>query len=150
MNRRQALNNLLFFSLGLIAVGVGILVFWMFQPSDVLTVSNEPVPVKYNTIKAREAQILNVNFCKNIKAHGRLVRSIESTTSKLQTPEVQEPTLPECREYKLDDENPLKVPIPAHAEPDTYIIRFHIVYDINPLKRGVVEEFVSQPFQIVE
>ncbi len=124
---------------------VGLFLFWSYQPTDILTIKNDPVPVKPTEVDAGEGIVyLNTDFCKNRKATG-VTRVFLVGETKGQKPEISWPldtTPPQC----LKTDVPLH--IPASAQTDTYHAVFEITYQVNPLKKQVVT-FHSRSFSVV-
>jgi hypothetical protein len=118
--------------------------FWSYQPTNVLDIHNAPFPVR--TIRehptANGVVILKVDYCKNIDVEGRLRLSFVSQTREIFMPASRERGPVQCAEVEVP------VLIPKDIPPDTYKVKFRVTYDINPLKRQVLQEFESKPVTI--
>lgn len=116
----------------------GVLTYWAYQSKDVLKVNNEPFPVR----KTGEVIVLNVDYCKNLKVKGDLRMSFLSATSESFLPIAKEDGPKGCRQVDFP------ILLPKDLPPDTYRVKFRVVYEINPIKKGVVSEFQSQEFSV--
>lgn len=131
--------------LALLALAVGLLLYWVYQPKRVLEIKNQPVPIR--TIRehatADGVVILKVDYCKNVKAEGRTRLSFVSASREIFLPTSIDRQDPQCAVAEI----PILLPhdIPA----DTYHIHFRVQYQINPL-RSVIEEFDSGSFEVVD
>lgn len=124
------------------ALAAALLLYWSFADEEVLTVNNAPFPSRTVTSEIDRYVILNVDYCKNIEVTGKLRMSFVGKTSEVFLPIVDE-KLPEgC---KITD---APIAIPKDITPDTYKVRFRVVYDINPLKQDIVSEFESREFEV--
>jgi hypothetical protein len=143
--KTRIINGSLFFALGLASVGIGFMVYWSLTGKDVLTVTNAPLPVKPKVVKSEERIVLDVSFCKQVNAPGRVIRRLVSDRTELLAPTVNESVGAGCYEHL-----PVPIPIPPQTPPGRYHVNYRITYDTNPLHRGIVEEFNSQEFDVVE
>lgn len=136
-------NQLVFFMLGVIAVGIGFLMYWALTGTDVLTINNAPVPVQPSFVKNKEKVKINIDFCKHEDTKGRVVRKLVSDKSEILAP-VEMETIPSgCY-----NDFPIEVPIPDQAVAGRYKIVYRIEYKTNPF-HNVTEEIVSQEFEVV-
>lgn len=133
-----------FVALGVIALALGILLFWGLSSNDVLEVKNAPFPVR--TVRQHASPngvvILNVDYCKKVSTEGNLRMSFVSPTREVLLPMARERGPKGC--FKTE----FPVLLPKDITPDTYKVRFRVTYQVNPLKQ-VMEEFESKEF-IVE
>lgn len=120
-----------------------VLVNWTLQPTGVLKVHNDPVPVKPSTIEADNLVFLVVNYCKVAKASGVVRRTLVSNSVSIVLPLQTDDTTPTCQQ--VDD----PVLIPMSATPDTYFVHFDVEYQINPL-RHETDSFNSQKFKVIQ
>lgn len=134
-----------YIAMGLLAVAVGIFLYWTYQPDDVLEVRNAPVPIR--TIREHPAAdgvvILKVDYCKKVSATGRVRISFVSKSREVFLPVGEDKQPPVC----MLTEYP--VLIPHEILGDTYKIKFRITYQINPIKTHI-EEFESKEFEVVD
>lgn len=124
------------------ASGIGILLYWGAASTDVIEVKNSPVPIR--TIRehptAGGVVIISVDYCKKVKADGDARISFVSESREIFLPVSKERTEPTCQVTEFP------VLLPNDIPADQYKIKFRFTYDLNPIKRGVVEEFESKPF----
>lgn len=141
----RVINKLVFIAMALVAGLIALFLFWAFQPSDVLVVKNTPVPVR--TIRehptADGVVILNVDYCKKIKAIGRSRVSFISPSREIFLPIGEERQDPTCGQKEIP------ILIPHELPSGKYKVRFRIEYKINPV-RTVFEDFDSLEFEVVE
>lgn len=137
-------NRVVVAALIVIALGLGLMLHWSLADTNVLKVNNSPFPVR--TIRQHAEQggvvILNVDVCKNSSVQGKTRTSFVSETREVFLPVADEKLPKGC----LNQEVPILVPKDLPA--DTYKIKFRVTYDLNPLKKGVVNEFESKSFEI--
>ena len=134
----------LYASLVLIALAFALFLKWSFADENVLQVNNEPFPVR--TIREHPSSngvvILKVDFCKNTDVNGDLRLSFVSKDREVFLPITQERTPKGCQNTEFP------IIIPSNIEPGTYVIKFRVTYDLNPLKKGIVDEFQSKEFTV--
>lgn len=129
-------------SLGIAAVGVGLMLYWASASTEILTIKNSPVPVRAVEQNGDRLIILSVDYCKNINVTGTVRISFVSPTTEVFLPITQEKSPATCS----DDDFPII--LPKNLLPDEYKIKFHMTYDLNPLKKGIVQDFESKPFNV--
>jgi hypothetical protein len=131
-------------ALAVIAIGIGIFMSWSFQDEKVLDVKNQPFPAR--TIRehptAGGVVFLKVDYCKLQEAKGTLRMSYVSQSREVFLPVVKEQGPKGCMNTELP------VLIPQDLPADTYKVKFRVTYDVNPLKKGIVSEFLSQEVKI--
>lgn len=137
----KRINKIIVAALVVIAVCLGVIFSWALQSDDVLEIKELPIPTR--TIRdhptAGGVVILNVDYCKKIDVEGNLRTSFVSSTREVFLPVAKERGPKGCSKVELP------VLIPKDIPPDTYEIKLRATYDLNPLKKGVVEEFKSLP-----
>lgn len=128
----------------IVAVAIGIFLYWSFQSDNILTVNNEPFPVRTINDPARGGNVvvLKVDYCKNVDATGQLRMSFFSSEKEVFLPLVQEKGEKGCQVVDFP------ILIPEGVEPGMYQVKFRATYKLNPLKSAVVDEFVSRPFKV--
>lgn len=137
-------NRIIYTALILIALSVGVFLKWSFETENVLQINNEPFPVR--TIRehpeANGVVILKVDVCKNVDVEGDLRISFVSRE--------REQFLPISKERSPKGCNVTEVPIiiPETLSPGIYKVRFRTVYNINPIKTNIANEFVSREFEV--
>lgn len=135
------INKIISFALIVIAIGIGIMIYWGVQSDKVITLNKDPFPTR--TIRehptAGGVVFLTTDYCKSTSAVGELRTSFVSETREVFLPLSREATKKGCHN------NELVILIPKDIEPDTYKIKLRLSYDINPLKRGVTQIFYSYP-----
>lgn len=143
--KSRVINKVIIAGLLIASIGLGLLLMWSLQGNKVLEIHNAPFPIR--TIRehptADGVVILNVDYCKLQDAQGRVRTSYVSNSREIFLPLADERIPKGCHQ----GEYPVLIPI--NTPPDTYRIKFRIVYDVNPLKREVIEEFESAPFEVV-
>lgn len=127
-------------------LGVGLLVYWGSASTEVFQINKNPIPVR--TIRehptADGVVILDVDLCKKTSAKGQTRVSFVSASREIFLP-LSDENLPEgC----LDREIPIL--IPHEITPGEYKIKFRVEYDLNPLKKNVIQEFESLTFIVDE
>jgi len=142
--RTRAMNKLVFVALAVVAVCIGVFLYWSLQSTVVLKVNNNPFPnrVVHDEAMKNEIVILTVDYCKYYNKSGHVRTSYVSSTKETFLPVSDEHLQVGC--MKRD----VPIIIPKDLEPDTYKIKFRVTYDINPLKTGIVNEFESQSFEV--
>jgi hypothetical protein len=86
---------------------------------------------------------MTVNLCKNTDAVGKVRTSFVSQSREIFLP-VSDEKLPKgC----LNNQE-VPVLIPKDLPPDTYKVTFRVTYDLNPVKKSVVNEFESRSFVV--
>jgi hypothetical protein len=131
-----------YFIVFMIIVMVAIFVAWLYQPSKVLTLNNVPFPTRVVHQSTDSVLILNVDYCKNVRASGTIRISFVSSSREIFLPLAKENRPPGC--HKQD----LPILLPVGLPPDRYVLKFQTSYDINPLKKNVTSEFESQEFTV--
>jgi hypothetical protein len=141
---KKVVNWIVVACLFIIAIGIGIFLRWSFQSEQVLQVNNEPFPIRSvaPVIQGGDVVILNVDFCKNQAVNGQLRISFVSSTREVFLPISNETGEKRCQQTEF----PLIVP--KDIPNDTYRVKFRATYELNPLKKGIVEEFESKPFKV--
>lgn len=142
--KSKVVNWVVVGALLLIALSIGVFFKWATANENVLVVKNAPFPVR--TIRDHPTGggvvFLNVNVCKNSDIEGQTRMSFVSPSREVFLP-VQPERLPKgC----LDREIPII--IPKDLTPDTYVIKFVVTYNLNPLKQGITDEFESKEFVV--
>lgn len=142
---RKTLNILVLAGAAIIMAAIAMFWYWSLSGDDVLQVHNAPIPVR--TIRehptADGVVILRVDYCKKVDATGRARVSFVSEDRELFLPASED------RDKKGCQNREVPILIPSDTPPGTYVIRFRIIYDVNPLKKNIVEEFQSKPFEVV-
>lgn len=146
---KRALAYFAYFALGVISVILLVLGFWTFGARDVLEINNAPVPVRtiLPNATADGIIVLRVDYCKKVKATGKVRTSFVSKTREIFLPANIDTQAPEC--YIGDKAREIPIFIPHEIEPGEYKIHFRVAYQVNPLK-SVIEEFDSKPFVVVK
>ena len=118
--------------------------YWLLQPRNPLEVRNAPFPIRTIRPEAHPdgVVILKVDYCKKTNAVGRVRTSFVSPTREVFLPIAEDKQSATCQVAEIP------VLIPKSIPPDTYVIKFRVTYDINPLVRNVVSEFESKPFEV--
>lgn len=140
----KVINKAVFVSLGLVLAFLLVIGYWAFGPSDVLTVNNTPVPAKFTRGPEGTKGIvfLVIDYCKNIKATGKVETSFVGTAKVAFLPVGNDVQDPVC-----NPKAEIPILIPPDLPPGTYHVHFRVEYRINPIK-NTVEEFDSTPFEV--
>jgi hypothetical protein len=143
-NTTKTINKVIIGALVLIAIGIGVVLTWAFQSSDVLIVNNSPFPTR--TIRdhptAGGVVILDADYCKKQDITGKMRTSFVSSSREVFLPLADERLEVGCKRQEVP------IIIPKELPPDTYKIKFRATYDINPLKQNIPVEFESRPVEI--
>lgn len=142
--RQSFVYNIVFFALGIAAVGMGLLIYWALSGKDALTASNAPFPVKPIVVKSEEVIHVTANICKLTDVSGTVYSRLVSDKTELVAPTVKEGLGKQCYNDLSFD-----VPIPPQTPPGKYHVNYRIDYQTNPLT-VVREEFNTQEFEVVE
>lgn len=138
----KIVNWLVVAALVVIAIGIGIILKWATANENVLEVKNAPFPVR--TIRehptAGGVVLLNVDVCKNTDVEGKVRVSFLSESREVFLPLSDEALPKGCLQREIP------VLIPKDITPGTYKVKFRVTYDLNPLKKGIVDEFESKEF----
>lgn len=144
--RDRVFNKFAFAALALVALAVGLMIYWGTANTQVLNIKNAPFPTR--TIRdhptAGGVVILDVDYCKEIDTEGDLRMSFVSASREIFLPVSKERGPKGCNKTEVP------VLIPKDIPADTYKVKFRITYDINPLKQNVIQEFESQPVVVDE
>lgn len=140
----RVVNKLVAGALVLIMVFVGIFLYWTLEDTDILVVNNAPFPARtlQENIENPGIVLLNVDYCKSKDITGRLRMSFVSQYQEILLPIVEESGPVACTRRDLP------VLLPKNIPSGTYHIHFNVRYDVNPLKRGIVNDFDSQDFEV--
>lgn len=141
--KNKIANWIAFISLGIVAIAIGIFLYWSTQGSKILEVKEIPIPIRTIKDPSKDSLIviLNVNYCKYRDIDGNLRMSFISDTREVFLPLVRERGDQGCKQSELP------VVIPKDLAPDTYKVKFRVVYEVNPIKT-VVNEFVTKEFTV--
>lgn len=121
---------------------LGLVLAWSLQPSKILTIYNEPIPVIQDGAKAGETVIFTIDYCKNEDVSGTVQWEIVSNASMTLLPTYVDNTPKSCNKKLLDP-----VIVPTQLKPGTYFIIWQVTYPVNPLKVDYTE-FRSRDFVI--
>lgn len=132
---------IIYTTLAVLVIGASTLVYWTFEADDVLTVKNQPVPVRPKEINPEATVILSPNVCKNLPVPGIIRRTLVSKSSKILLPDYYNNFPVGCNNRDL------AVIIPGQTPDDVYHLEFDVTYVINPLKT-VVEHWYTQDFTV--
>jgi hypothetical protein len=144
MKRRiqsKLLTTILFTLTVVLVATLGTFLYWIYAPTDALTIKNAPFPVRIGSNGADRVVILKIDYCKNLKATGQVRTSFVSRASETFLPMATDFQPPTC----LNTDIP--VLIPPTLPSGTYKIHFRITYKVNPI-RTTVEDFSSKSFTL--
>lgn len=143
----KILNWISIAALAVIAVSLAIILKWSFAPTEVLDIRNNPFPARVvpdPTGQTGGIVFLKVDYCKNLAVNGTVRVSYVSKSREIFLPVSREQLPKGCSVDKQE----LPVVIPLSLLRDEYKIKFHVTYDVNPLKQNVSEDFESQPITV--
>lgn len=135
---------LAFIALVLAGAGVLVMLSWAFESENVLEVKNAPFPVRIVNDGSNRIIVMHVNYCKNTDIKGKVRVSYVSATEETFLPVADENGPKQCLETDVP------IIVPKDLKPDKYKVKFRVTYDLNPLKKGIVDEFDSQEFDLAE
>lgn len=130
-----------------IALSLFVILKWSVADTEVLKIKNNPFPARVvndPTGKTGGIVFLKIDYCKDQNLKGSVRTSYVSKSREVFLPVAKEQIPVGCGNQELP------VIIPLGLLKDTYKIKFHVVYDINPLKQNIVMDFESQPFDVGE
>lgn len=138
----KVVNYLILAALAFIAVAIGIFLMWSFESEKVLEIKNSPFPTRSVRENATTGGviILDIDYCKHSDAHGEVRVSFVSKSREVFLPIAYDDQGANCRHTEVP------VLIPTDLPPDTYKVKFRTTYEVNPIKKGIVNEFESQEF----
>lgn len=123
----------------------GLLIYWSLQPSNILDIKNDPLPVRPLEVSANGGIVIaTVDYCKTRKVDGHAKVYLVGEGNG-QKPELAWPVDtqgPQC--LKID----IPIPIPASTQTDVYHIVFEVTYKVNPLKDQVAV-FRTRSFKVI-
>ena len=125
-----------------IAFGLGLYLKWAIQSDIILKVNNAPFPARVISQDGDAAIVLSVDACKTQDVEGVLRVSYVSKTREIFLPVVRERGPVGCGKRDM------AILVPKDLPTDTYHIKFRTIYNLNPVKGAVVQDFDSQPVKI--
>lgn len=140
--KSKLVNLLVGLALVVVAIGIGIILRWSFASENVLEVKNSPFPARVISDPSGQTGgivFLKADYCKNTDDVGELRISYVSKSREVFLPIAKEQLPKGC------DNKEVPVIIPLNLLRDEYRIKFRATYNINPLKKGIVINFESQP-----
>lgn len=145
-------NSHKFYILAVISILLGTLtlvlgIFWAVFPYDPLVMKQEPVPVLSKQYNRGQSAQFKFEFCKTVNAEGEVERFLVSDDLEIRLPSYTEQLEKGCHDITSD------VRIPDDGSvlvPGRYFVRFHVTYQLSPLKRTVVEDVRTEAFDIVQ
>lgn len=142
--RSKLMNKIAYAALAIVAIAVGIFIYWAVQPADVAVVNNSPFPVRQvpQTVDKPGVIYVKIDVCKRYSKKGDLRVSYVSSSREIFLPLNDEGLKKGCSNTEYP------IPIPKDIVPDTYRLKFRATYDVNPIKQDVQQEFMTQPFKI--
>lgn len=142
--RSKVANIAVLIALAVIAVGLGVLLYWASANEKILEVKNEPFPVR--TIREHPTGggvvFLKIDLCKHTSQEGSIRTSFVSPSREVFLPKSTERLEEGCFVREIP------VVIPLDLQPDTYKVKFRVEYKLNPLKQNVFNEFESREFVV--
>lgn len=140
---RSWLNLVAYGVLILASAIVSVLVYWSLQRGPVLEM-NTAIHVVRPPLKlsaGNDFLAVNFDYCKLIGADGTVRTSFVSDKTEIFLPAATDHSPKLCSTVQVP------VSIPPQLVPDTYRIKYHVVYQINPV-RSSTEDYYSEPFEV--
>lgn len=140
--KTRAMNKLAVIAIVIAAIALFIIMRWSFADTNILEVKNSPFPAKVvpdPTKQTGGVVLLNADFCKNKDITGEVRTSYVSKSREVFLPLTQDTNETGCQNTVVP------VVIPLNLARDTYIIKFHVSYKLNPIKQDVVSIYESKP-----
>lgn len=125
-----------------IGLSIALLLYWSFANETILEVKNSPFPSRAISNEVDRYVVLEADYCKRVKADGRLRLSFVSSTREIFLPIVPERLPVGCQKTNYP------IAIPKELPPDKYVVKFRVLYDLNPLKKNIPAEFESKEFTL--
>lgn len=143
MNRKtkKRFAALTYILLALAAAYLGLRIFWGLQPANILTIKNNPVPVRPKEISPEATVIASPQICKTKKAEAAVKRNLVSDTLVQQLPGYTNVLPKGCTSPEL------AVIIPGNVPDGVYHLEYTITYQINPIKIEV-DHWHTQNFTV--
>jgi hypothetical protein len=116
---------------------------WYLQPSNVLTIYNEPIPTLKDKVIAGNTVIFKIEYCKHTNDVGKVNWYIVGNNAVTLLPSYTDTTQKSCGTV-LDP-----IIIPPQLHPGMFYIVWQVTYPINPLKSDYTE-FRSRDFNIIK
>lgn len=120
---------------------LGLRIFWGLQPANILTIQNNPVPVRPKEISPEATVIVSPKICKTKKAEADVKRTLVSDTLLIQLPGYTNVLPKGCTSPEL------AVIIPGNVPDGTYHLEYQITYKVNPIKTEV-DHWHTQNFTV--
>lgn len=139
------INYIVVSALVAVAIALAIFIKWSFADTNVLEIRNNPFPARVvadPTNRTGGIVFLTADYCKNSNTTGTVRVSYVSASREIFLPVAPEKLPKGC------SSNDIPIVIPLNLTKDKYSIKFHVTYNINPLKKGIVLDFQSQPFTV--
>lgn len=141
----RIINRAVFFCLGVVSVGLGVIFYWALTGNNALDIKVIPIPVKPVIVKSEESITLDVSYCKLTNASGRVIQRLVSDKTEILAPTVNENLPKGCYDHL-----PVKIPIPPQTTPGRYHVNYRVMYNTNPLHQGLIEEYNSEEFEVID
>lgn len=142
MNTRLT-QFLLYLLVAIFAIAVGIILYWEYQPTDILDIKSL-ITVEPPIAHSGSPIVLTLSYCKNRNASGTVRTSFVGNAIEIFQPMAAEAQSPGCH---TDTKAPILLPPATVVPPGMYKIKFNITYRVNPLKT-TNKIFYTQEFKI--
>jgi hypothetical protein len=139
------LNRVVVAALIASALGLFVILRWSFEDTTVLEIHNNPFPARIvpdPTGKTGGIIFLQADYCKDKNVSGTTRISYVSANREVFLPLAPEQLPKGCASKEVP------IVIPRDLPQDTYKVRFHVTYDVNPLKNNVTTDFESRSFTV--
>lgn len=143
MNRINFLKWFARVSMALMAVAVGVILFWIFQPpTEAIAVSKVPIPITNTVISPNTFVTLKYSYCKQVSSIGRISITLVNQTSALMLPTGYEASNKGCY-----NNTTVVLPVPPQATGGVYHFHFRATYIVNPL-RTITQDYDTVNFTV--
>ena len=139
------INYIIGVALIVIALALAVFLKWSLADTTVLDVKNDPFParvVEDPTGQTGGIVFLKVDYCKTQNVDGKIRVSYISKSREVFLPIADEKLPKGCNNQQVP------VVVPLNLLQDTYKIKFHVTYNVNPVKKGIVADFESQSVMV--
>jgi len=122
-------------------VFIAVILAWLWQPSKVITIYNEPIPTLKEAANVGDTIVFKIKYCKANGSTGNVNWYIVGNRTVTLLPSYTDVTPKSCNTV-LDP-----VALPPQLKPGVYYIVWQVTYPVNPLKIDYTE-FRSRDFTI--
>lgn len=129
-------------ALAVIAAAATLFLSWSFESESILQIKNAPFPVRFLNNQDGGVVVLTTEYCKFKPTPGTVRVSFVSKSREVFLPIAPEKSPKGCETKELP------ILLPKDLPEDRYKVKFHAVYDLNPLKQNIPVDFESVEFDV--